>query len=240
MARPRFRTLTVAACIIAIPFYFSACGLGDDMDVGNERGSQKPGTGGSDGSGGSSTTGGTGTSGGAGPATGGAKASGGAVASGGATAAGGNSASGGLTATGGASANGGTASGGTSTTGGARATGGIRITSGDGGLTGGKPGSGGGDTCGNTVCGDGEYCCNPSCSVCAPKNGGCTLQVCEPKTCTTANDCRLVDDYCTGCNCRALGPGETLPACTGPGVQCLIAPCDGEAPTCKDGRCILK
>lgn len=34
-------------------------------------------------------------------------------------------------------------------------------------------------TCGNTVCGDGEYCCNPSCGICAPIGGFCTQQACE-------------------------------------------------------------
>jgi hypothetical protein len=33
--------------------------------------------------------------------------------------------------------------------------------------------------CGNTFCGKGEYCCNPSCSTCVPIGHFCTLQVCE-------------------------------------------------------------
>jgi len=33
--------------------------------------------------------------------------------------------------------------------------------------------------CGTAVCGKGTFCCNASCSVCAPNGGGCTQQVCE-------------------------------------------------------------
>ena len=33
-------------------------------------------------------------------------------------------------------------------------------------------------TCGNTVCGDGEFCCNESCGICAPIGGSCTQEFC--------------------------------------------------------------
>jgi hypothetical protein len=36
-----------------------------------------------------------------------------------------------------------------------------------------------GELCGGSVCGPGEYCCNPSCGICAPLGGACTHQVCE-------------------------------------------------------------
>lgn len=38
------------------------------------------------------------------------------------------------------------------------------------------------ETCGpkNTICGSGEYCCNPSCGICAPLGGACTKQFCDP------------------------------------------------------------
>jgi len=32
--------------------------------------------------------------------------------------------------------------------------------------------------CGNTFCKKGEFCCNPSCSICAPNGGFCTQQFC--------------------------------------------------------------
>lgn len=35
-------------------------------------------------------------------------------------------------------------------------------------------------TCGPSVCGSGEYCCNESCGICAPFGGSCTQQVCAP------------------------------------------------------------
>jgi len=35
-----------------------------------------------------------------------------------------------------------------------------------------------GEPCGNKTCGDGEFCCNKSCSVCAPKGGACDLIAC--------------------------------------------------------------
>jgi len=38
--------------------------------------------------------------------------------------------------------------------------------------------SAGGTACGAKTCGAGTYCCNASCGVCAPKNGGCTQVVC--------------------------------------------------------------
>lgn len=37
-----------------------------------------------------------------------------------------------------------------------------------------------GGACGNTTCGKGSFCCNPSCSSCAPIGGVCTQQVCNP------------------------------------------------------------
>ncbi|HMG24014.1 MAG TPA: hypothetical protein VK607_21915 [Kofleriaceae bacterium] len=35
-----------------------------------------------------------------------------------------------------------------------------------------------GETCGSKVCGKGLFCCNASCSACAPIGGGCTQQAC--------------------------------------------------------------
>ena len=36
------------------------------------------------------------------------------------------------------------------------------------------------------------------------------------KPCASDSACQLVSDYCTGCDCRALGAGESLPAVPGP------------------------
>ena len=35
-------------------------------------------------------------------------------------------------------------------------------------------------TCGDAVCGAGTYCCNASCSACAPFGASCTQEVCAP------------------------------------------------------------
>lgn len=65
----------------------------------------------------------------------------------------------------------------------------------------------------------------------APVAGGCTADT----------DCRKEDNYCGGCHCLALGPGETAPACDDP-VQCFAQPCGVTAgePACVDGRCVLQ
>ena len=260
MVRSSLGFPVVTAFITAISLCFSACGLGSDMDVGDDHAPQNPGpaSGGSKGSGGSSATGGA-------SATGGLRATGGAT--GGVPAAGGARATGGvvITSLDGGATGGATATGGKPATGGASGTGGIRT-----GVPCGKNTCGAGQyccnpscgtcarlnelctqeacedpptgtPCGNTVCGPGEFCCNPSCSTCAENGGGCTQQICEPTTpCTGPADCRLEADYCTGCNCRALSPGEKLPVCTTPGVQCFADPCGGKAPICKGGKCVLQ
>lgn len=35
------------------------------------------------------------------------------------------------------------------------------------------------EPCNQKVCGHGQFCCNFSCSICAPDGGFCTQQVCE-------------------------------------------------------------
>ena len=35
-----------------------------------------------------------------------------------------------------------------------------------------------GEPCNGIVCGEGEYCCNYSCGICAPEGGYCTQQWC--------------------------------------------------------------
>lgn len=61
-----------------------------------------------------------------------------------------------------------------------------------------------------------------------------------PKQCETAADCTLADDYCTACDCRVLAKGETLPACDGPGVQCLVSPCEGKKAACENNVCVFE
>ncbi len=40
-------------------------------------------------------------------------------------------------------------------------------------------GSGASTACGSVTCSAGEFCCNVSCSICAPVGGGCTDKFCE-------------------------------------------------------------
>lgn len=93
---------------------------------------------------------------------------------------------------------------------------------------------------------------------------GCTAMLCAPNTqciersdgvatcvpltppppvgseCTSDSDCRAVDDYCTGCDCRALAPGERLPVCTHPGVRCFAQPCATKTAACVNGSCTIQ
>lgn len=49
------------------------------------------------------------------------------------------------------------------------------------------------EPCGNTTCGEGTYCCNASCGICAPEGGFCTQQACAPMP--AADSCQ---DHCGG------------------------------------------
>lgn len=59
----------------------------------------------------------------------------------------------------------------------------------------------------------------------------------QPAACASDADCHAVSDYCTGCDCRALATGQTLPACPGPGVQCFADPCMNKSAVCVQGTC---
>jgi hypothetical protein len=56
--------------------------------------------------------------------------------------------------------------------------------------------------------------------------------------CTQDKECQILSDYCTGCDCRALGAKESLPKCGGPGVNCLVDPCRGKVAACLQGACV--
>ena len=56
--------------------------------------------------------------------------------------------------------------------------------------------------------------------------------------CKQDGDCRAFSDYCTGCDCRALGKDDRDPACSGPGVRCLVDPCRDKVAVCREGRCV--
>jgi hypothetical protein len=107
--------------------------------------------------------------------------------------------------------------------------------------TGGGPG---GVLCGRNTCGAGEYCCDTACGTCAPRGASC-IRGCDAgalplPACVTSADCRVAADTCTGCDCRALGPGGVVPACDGGGVQCALDPCVNTTADCANGICVAK
>jgi hypothetical protein len=59
-----------------------------------------------------------------------------------------------------------------------------------------------------------------------------------PLECSKDSACRLQADYCDGCECVALGPGEKLPPCKGDVVACLVDPCRGMVARCDAGVCV--
>lgn len=64
---------------------------------------------------------------------------------------------------------------------------------------------------------------------------------CVPATtaeCRSDADCRLFSDYCEGCNCVALGTGESDPVCKGNPVACFVDPCLNLKARCEFGSCV--
>lgn len=60
------------------------------------------------------------------------------------------------------------------------------------------------------------------------------------KACAKDADCTLFSDYCGGCTCRGLGPGDGQPRCPGKPVQCLVDPCLRKVAACEGGRCVAR
>ncbi len=113
-----------------------------------------------------------------------------------------------------------------------------------GGTAMGAGGTTSGISCGTKVCGTGQYCCNASCSMCAPMGAACIQIACTTTggagstQCAGDTDCRLFDDYCGGCNCQALPKTAPDPTCNGTTVSCLVAPCMNKRATCTNGQCV--
>jgi len=82
--------------------------------------------------------------------------------------------------------------------------------------------------------------CLGTTAACA--NGTCTKVKTPPTTaeCQKDSDCTLQANYCTGCNCDALAPGESVPPCNGAGVQCLVDPCQTKTAACVNGACVAQ
>jgi hypothetical protein len=127
----------------------------------------------------------------------------------------------------------------TTATGSAPSTGNPTPTEGTPAPTGGTPAPTGGVACGPKTCPAGQVCCNESCGICTEPGGFCTQQFCEPTGCKQDGDCRTFSDYCTGCDCRALGKNDKDPTCSGPGVRCIADPCRDKQAVCKGGQCTI-
>ncbi len=109
-------------------------------------------------------------------------------------------------------------------------------------------GSSSGVTCGTAVCPSGQYCCNASCGMCAPMGAACIQIACAGTggaggvgVCTANTDCKLYDDYCKGCNCRAVPANIAVdPACgSADMVSCLVEPCLNKQTVCNNGQCAV-
>jgi hypothetical protein len=87
-------------------------------------------------------------------------------------------------------------------------------------------------------CADGTSVCAKS--WCDATTGQCQTAFPSCPTvgyCNSDGDCKLVDDYCGGCKCDAIGPGQSAPTCTNP-VQCLKEPCQGQVAHCLNHACV--
>lgn len=88
--------------------------------------------------------------------------------------------------------------------------------------------------------------CGPNTKMCMlgshyDNTPGVCACVANPKGyCASDADCRLEDDYCTGCDCRALSTSEQLPTCSGPGVRCFAQPCGGLTAHCDANVCTAR
>lgn len=122
--------------------------------------------------------------------------------------------------------------------------------------------------CDSTVCKRGETCelqaiqcvttpCDPI-AVCVAKVDACALVRCAAGTtcqvqsdgsaacvglskdfCNTDADCKLVDNYCGGCECLALASWATPPTCSDP-VNCFAQPCMNKTVACVNNQCVVK
>ncbi|MDP9409024.1 MAG: hypothetical protein M3P70_00720 [Actinomycetota bacterium] len=106
--------------------------------------------------------------------------------------------------------------------------------------------------CGEAVCGAEEYCCNESCSICAPIGGSCTEQFCGDQ-CQSDADCPHRDgDACTGAACEegtcvyftvdcvpgfvCCGNGECVDVSSDP-ANCGACGTVCDSGVCSDGTC---
>jgi hypothetical protein len=90
------------------------------------------------------------------------------------------------------------------------------------------------------VCGcDGQMYGNACAANAAGTDASSDTSCIKGGSCKSDADCRLVDDYCGGCNCLALAPGESAPKCTDP-VACFVEPCLNKKAACVSGSCVAQ
>jgi hypothetical protein len=101
-----------------------------------------------------------------------------------------------------------------------------------------------GAPCGTSLCKDGEFCCNESCGICAPRGGVCTQRECGTSPvplaqCLVNADCRAFSSYCDGCQCLPTGVLDPDPSCHATIVACFMNPCHHKQAACINGLCQL-
>ncbi len=65
-----------------------------------------------------------------------------------------------------------------------------------------------------------------------------TVRDCSAGKCTKDSDCELSDNYCGGCACEALDPGEQPTTCSNP-VNCFAQPCLNKVARCQSNKCVV-
>lgn len=87
------------------------------------------------------------------------------------------------------------------------------------------------DPCATVKCAAGYQCvANP--------DGTAGCQPLSKDFCNADADCKLVDNYCGGCECLALATWATPPSCTDP-FACLVQPCGGKSVACVNNQCVV-
>jgi hypothetical protein len=97
----------------------------------------------------------------------------------------------------------------------------------------------GGILCGDSTCGPGEYCCNESCSICAPEGGACVRMLCQPGETACGESTCGAGEYCCDPSCGTCAlEGEPCPAqaCEPKGEPCGLNYC-GEGELCCNPDC---
>jgi hypothetical protein len=96
-----------------------------------------------------------------------------------------------------------------------------------------------GVACGSATCGQGEYCCNEGCGICAPEGGACDAKLCLPPSEPCGNTTCGAGEYCCNPSCSVCAPaGGACDAklCLPPGEPCGNTTC-GAGEYCCNPSC---